>query len=676
MMIRVAVIGNPNVGKSLIFNNLTGGRAHVGNWPGKTVEKKEGKCMYKNEEMEIIDLPGTYSLTARSVDELIARDYIVREKPDVVIDIVDASNLERNLYLTLQLLELEANVVIALNKYDIAKNLGYKIDVGALSKLLGMRVIPTVATTKEGMEKLKEAVVEAAREKETRRKVKISYGKTVDELISRVEQAIVKDKELSSRYPTRWLAIKALEGDEDVLKEIEGSLWKHEILEDSMSKKAREIFGEEPEVAFAEKRYEFISEIIPKVLKGARPLTLSDLLDKAFLNKYLGIPMFLALWWALFRFTFDVSAPLSDLIDMVFGKLGETASASIPNEQVASFVADGIFGGLGGVLVFLPPIFFLFFGLAILEDSGYLARAAFVVDRIMYKLGLHGKSFIPMLIGFGCNIPGVMATRTIDKEEDRILTILVNPLMSCSARLPVYILISGAVLGGYAAAGVYSMYILGIALAVLMALLFRRVIPYFKGKPSPFILELPMYSTPALRNTLVHMWERGVIFLKKAGTIILLGIIAVWFLSSYPWEATHMGGEYLIENSYIAMFGKAIEPIFRPIGFNWMGAVALFFGFIAKEIVVGSFGVFFGVGEEKEEAIKQAIVSHGIFTPLTGIAFMAFTLIYIPCVATIGVIYRETNSWKWTIFSVVYGLILAYIVSLAIVGIGSLLGYV
>jgi ferrous iron transport protein B len=352
------------------------------------------------------------------------------------------------------------------------------------------------------------------------------------------------------------------------------------------------------------------------------------------------------------------------------------ASASIPNEQVASFVADGIFGGLGGVLVFLPPIFFLFFGLAILEDSGYLARAAFVVDRIMYKLGLHGKSFIPMLIGFGCNIPGVMATRTIDKEEDRILTILVNPLMSCSARLPVYILISGAVLGGYAAAGVYSMYILGIALAVLMALLFRRVIPYFKGKPSPFILELPMYSTPALRNTLVHMWERGVIFLKKAGTIILLGIIAVWFLSSYPWEATHMGGEYLIENSYIAMFGKAIEPIFRPIGFNWMGAVALFFGFIAKEIVVGSFGVFFGVGEEKEEAIKQAIVSHGIFTPLTGIAFMAFTLIYIPCVATIGVIYRETNSWKWTIFSVVYGLILAYIVSLAIVGIGSLLGYV
>jgi len=443
-----------------------------------------------------------------------------------------------------------------------------------------------------------------------------------------------------------------------------------------MSENIREILGEEAEVLLAEKRYEVISKILPKVLKGEKPLTRSDLLDKAFLNKYLGIPAFLALWWALFRFTFDVSAPLSDLIDIFFGRLGEMASTSIPNEQLASFVADGIFGGLGGVLVFLPPIFFLFFGLAILEDSGYLARAAFVVDRMMYKLGLHGKSFIPMLIGFGCNIPGVMATRTIDKEEDRILTILVNPLMSCSARLPVYVLISGAVLGGYAAASVYFMYILGIALAVLMALLFRRVIPYFKGKPSPFILELPMYSTPALRSTLIHMWERGIVFLKKAGTIILLGIIVVWFLSSYPWEATHVGGEYVIENSYIAMFGKAIEPIFRPIGFNWMGAVALFFGFIAKEIVVGSFGVFFGVGEEEEEAIKQAIVSHGIFTPLTGMAFMAFTLIYIPCVATIGIIYRETNSWKWTLFTVVYGLVLAYIVSFAIVGIGGLLGYV
>jgi len=436
-----------------------------------------------------------------------------------------------------------------------------------------------------------------------------------------------------------------------------------------MSVKAREILGEEPEVALAEKRYEFISEILPQVLRGARPLTLSDLLDKAFLNKYLGIPIFLALWWALFRFTFDGSAPFMDLVDMFFSWLGELAGGVIANEQLASLIADGVIGGFGGVIIFLPPIFFLFFGLSLLEDSGYLARAAFVMDRILYKLGLHGRSFIPMLIGFGCNIPAIMATRTIDDERDRILTILVNPLMSCGARLPVYILIGGAVLGTYAAAGTYSMYILGIVLAVLMALLFRRTIPFFKGKPSPFILELPMYSTPTFRSTLTHMWERGVVYLKKAGTIILAGIIGVWFLSSYPWGAP-------IDQTYLGMLGHVLEPLIRPLGFDWRGAVGLFFGFIAKEIVVGSYAVLFGLGEEAEmESVQEAIVSHGVFTPLTGLAFMAFTLIYIPCVATIGIIYRETNSWKWTIFTVVYGLILAYVVSLAIIGIGGSLGF-
>lgn len=433
-----------------------------------------------------------------------------------------------------------------------------------------------------------------------------------------------------------------------------------------MSEKIKELLGEEAEVTLAEKRYEVISKLLPRVLKGEKPLTRSDLLDKAFLNRYLGIPTFLALWWALFRFTFDVSAPLSDLIDMVFGRLREIASMSIQNEQLASFVADGLIGGLGAVLVFIPPIFFLFFGLSILEDSGYLARAAFVVDRVMYKLGLHGKSFIPMLIGFGCNIPGVMATRTIDKEEDRVLTILVNPLMSCSARLPVYVLIGSAVLGGYAAAGVYSMYVLGIVLAVVLALFFRRVIPYFKGKPSAFILELPMYAMPTLRSTLMHMWERGVLFLKKAGTIILLATVVIWALSNYPWGPVHSGPEPRIEISYIGSFGHMIEPIFRPLGFDWRAAVALFFGFVAKEVVVDTFGVL-GLGGAEE--LRQ------VFTPVSGLAFMAFTLIYIPCLATIGTIYRETNSWKWTIFTVVYGLILAYLVAFLIVGIGGLLEY-
>lgn len=424
----------------------------------------------------------------------------------------------------------------------------------------------------------------------------------------------------------------------------------------------REALGEDPEAYFVEKRYEFISKVVSRVLRGAKPLTLSDLLDKVFLDRVLGIPIFLALWWALFRFAFHVSAPFSDLIDLFFAQLGDVARQHIANERWASFVADGICAGFGSVLVFIPPIFFLFLGLAILEDSGYLARAAFVVDRILYKLGLHGRSFIPMLIGFGCNVPGIMATRTIDREEDRILTILVNPLMSCSARLPVYVLVGGAVLGAYAAAGTYFMYLLGIGLAVAMALLFRRVIPYFRARRPAFIMELPLYARPTLRSVLTHMYERGILFLKKAGGIIFTVMVVVWFLSTHPWGA----GE-----PYIYMLGRVLEPLFAPLGFDWRAAVALFFGFLAKEVVVETFGVLVGV--EGEEALRKAIAS--MFTPLKGIAFMVFTLIYVPCVATVAVIYRETGSVKWTLFAMLYELILAYVVALVIIVVGLALGY-
>jgi ferrous iron transport protein B len=667
----VALIGNPNVGKSQIFNNLTGGRAHVGNWPGKTVEKKEGKCVHKGVELHIIDLPGTYSLTAHSIDELIARNFIVEEKPDVVVDIVDASNLERNLYLLLQLLELEANVVVALNKWDVAESLGYEINVDELSRLLGVPVIPTVATEKIGMEELKDAILEAAKRKERRKDV-VKYGEPFDGIISEIASILQKDSELSSKYPVRWLAIKVLEADEEVMKTVSKSPVYNELK--LKLEEAKKVLGEDMEIALAERRYSIIAEtIIPRVLiKGARPLTLTDLLDKAFLSKHLGIPIFLALWWALFRFAFDVSAPFSNMLSMLFTELGKFVSSGISDPQLAGLVADGIFGGLGTVLSFFPPIFFLFLGLAVLEDSGYLPRAAFVMDRLMVKLGLHGRSFIPMLLGFGCNVPAVMATRTIEREEDRILTILVNPLMSCSARLPVYLLIASAVLGPWAAAATYSMYILGIALAILMAKLFRTVIPYFKGKPSPLIMELPLYAVPTVRTTLIHAWERGRLFLRKAGTIILLVVILSWFLSNYPWEAVHQNGEFAIENSYIAQLGRLLEPYFRPLGFNWMAVVALFFGFLAKEAVVGTFATMLGVSEEEA---SSALASAGVFTPLTGFAFMAFTLTYTPCMATLGAIYRETNSWKWTIFAVVYELALAYLVALGIVTFGRLLGF-
>lgn len=658
-MVTVAIIGNPNVGKTELFNKLTGLKQHVGNWPGVTVEKKEGRYVYKGEKINVIDLPGTYSLTAYSIDELIARNFIIEGKPDVVVDIIDATNLERNLYLTFLLLELGANVVIALNMWDVARGRDIKIDVKKLEKLLDVPVVPTVATTGEGIDKLKEEISKAIEKR--RSKATLRYGEEIEDFIEKVEEILKEDEELIKKYSLRWLAIKILERDKEILKKLEGKPYKNKI--DEILKNAGEI-----EEKIVEERYEIISEIIKEVVKEKKEKwTFSDMLDQVFLHRILGIPIFLALLYAMFQFTFSFSAPFSDMIDMFFAWLGEIARENISNPMLASFLADGICAGLGAVLVFVPTIFALFFALALLEDSGYLARAAFLMDKIMYKLGLHGKSSIPMLIGFGCNIPAIMATRTIENEKDRIITIMINPLMSCSARLPVYVLIASIIFGGYAAVAIFSMYLLGIALAIIVALLLRKTL--FKGKPSPFILELPRYMLPTLRSALLHMWERGKWFLIKAGTFIFTVVILIWFLSAFPWDATN-GGE-LIENSYIASFGHAIEPIFKPLGWNWQAGVALFFGFLAKEAVVGTFGSLLGVSEE---GVKNALMNAGWFTPLTGFAYMAFVLIYFPCVATIAVMLREMKA-KYTLLTIAYTITLAFIVAGLIEGIGYLLGF-
>ena len=658
-MVTVAIIGNPNVGKTELFNKLTGLKQHVGNWPGVTVEKKEGRYVYKGEKINVIDLPGTYSLTSYSIDELIARNFIVDEKPDVVVDIIDATNLERNLYLTFLLLELGANVVIALNMWDVARGRDIKIDVKKLEKLLDVPVVPTVATTGEGIDKLKEEISKAIEKRRSR--ATLRYGEEIEDFIEKVEEILKEDEELIKKYPLRWLAIKILERDEEILKKLEGKPYKNKV--DEILKNAGEI-----EEKIVEERYEIISEIIKEVVKEKKEKwTFSDMLDQVFLHRILGIPIFLALLYAMFQFTFSFSAPFSDMIDVFFAWLGEIARENISNPMFASFVADGICAGLGAVLVFVPTIFALFFALALLEDSGYLARAAFLMDKIMYKLGLHGKSSIPMLIGFGCNIPAIMAARTIENEKDRIITIMINPLMSCSARLPVYVLIASIIFGGYAAVAIFSMYLLGIALAIIVALLLRKTL--FKGKPSPFILELPRYMLPTLKSALLHMWERGKWFLIKAGTFIFTVVILIWFLSAFPWDATN-GGE-LIENSYIASFGHAIEPIFKPLGWNWQAGVALFFGFLAKEAVVGTFGSLLGVSEE---GVKNALMNAGWFTPLTGFAYMAFVLIYFPCVATIAVMLREMKA-KYTLLTIAYTITLAFIVAGLIEGIGYLLGF-
>ncbi|MHA1238792.1 MAG: ferrous iron transport protein B [Candidatus Odinarchaeia archaeon] len=663
---KVALIGNPNVGKSVVFNNLTGIRQHVGNWPGKTVEKKEGRCVIGEIELHVVDLPGTYSLSAHSIDEIIARDFIVEEKPDIVIDVVDASNIERNLYLTLQLLELEVDVVVALNMFDIAENKGYKINVKKLAELLNVPVIPTVATAKKGIEELKKAVIRAAFQKKPVKNI-INYGPTVEEAIRIISNSIKKDRELSEKYPTRWLAVKLLENDPEVLKKVKESQYGYEILAEK-EKAVKYVLEKEHveeddlELLIVDKRYETVGKIIKNVLKRLKEehITVSDMLDKVFLNKYLGIPIFLALMWGMFQFTFIVAAPFVDLIDLGFSMLSEAVKAAISNPIIASFIADGVIGGLGSVIVFVPNIFFLFLAISLLEDSGYLARAAFVMDRAMSKIGLHGKSFIPMLLGFGCNVPAIMATRSIENEKDRILTILVNPLISCSARLPVYVLIAGAFFGSNGGTVVFAMYVLSIVLAILVATLFRKTL--FKGRPSPFIMELPVYRIPTLKSALINMYEKGSHFIKKAGGIILIAAIAIWFLASYPWGVT-------IENTLIGQIGQAIQPIFLPLGFDWRGAVALIFGFLAKEVVVGTFGVIFGA----EDTSSIAAGLRGIMTPTSAFAFMAFTLIYTPCLATLAAAWKETGSKKIVAFLVVYELLLAYVVSLIIVGLGWLL---
>ncbi|MEQ2129656.1 ferrous iron transport protein B [Caldanaerobacter subterraneus KAk] len=664
----VALAGNPNSGKTSLFNELTGSRQHVGNWPGVTVEKKEGMLKFEGVNFKVVDLPGTYSLGAYTEDEVIARNFIIYDKPDVVINVVDATNLERNLYLTMQLLEMNANLVIALNMSDEAKAKGIEIDKDKLSQILKVPVVMTVATKGEGVKELLENVLKAVEFKGER--YRIDYGKELEEGISELESLIKEDEELSKKFFPRWLAIKFIENDENIMKEFSHKTALMEKVK-LIQKKLEGIFGEDAEVVVADKRYGVISGIVKEcVKKRSTPeerYTLSDRIDRIVTNKYLGIPIFLVAMWAVFEFTFALGNPLSDWIEMFFDWLGEVTASWLLSiaapDILISFIRDGIIAGVGSVLVFIPPIFLLFFAISVLEDSGYMARAAYVMDRFMTALGLHGKSFIPMLIGFGCNVPGIMATRTLENKEDRLVTILVNPLMSCAARLPVYVLFAGAFFEAHQGIVVFSIYLLGIVLAVIMAKIFKKFL--FKGKTAPFVMELPPYRVPTLKGLLIHMWERGSLFVRKAGTIILGVVVLVWILSSLP-----AGVEYASAESYIGRLGSAVAPILKPAGFGtWEAASALIFGILAKETVVGTLGVVYGAeGDALVEAIKQH------FTPLSAYAFMVMTLIYIPCVATIAAIRRETNSWKWTFFAIGYTLVLGWLMAVLVYQGGRILG--
>ncbi len=660
--INIALAGNPNTGKSTVFNALTGLKQKIGNWPGVTVEKKEGKRRFNNFELSITDLPGTYSLSASSIDEQIARDFIVHDTPEVVVQIVDASNLERNLYLTTMLKELGARVVIALNMMDLLEKDGSSINVQKLSTEIGIPIVPMIANKKIGIDDLENAIESVYQEDQ--KPMKIRYSKEIEETLLKIQNILVTIPSIPTNFNLRWLAIQILQNNTEIPTLLERWSVKDTNIGELTS------FGKEDyEAEIIDSKYDYISKITSKVWKkGETNVTRSDLIDQVVTHKWLGIPIFLLVMWGSFQFVFAVSVPFMELIDMFFGWLAGLLVDNIQIEWLGSLLGDGIVGGLGAVLIFVPPIFTMFFILSILEDSGYLARAAFVMDKLMVKFGLHGHSFIPMLLGFGCNVPAIMSTRSLKDKKDRMITILINPFMSCGARMPVFILFAGLFFGASAGTVIFALYILGIVVAILTAILLRKT--FFKGKSAPFIMELPQYHTPKLKSATIAMWDKGKMYLKKAGTIILIGVMFVWFLAAMPFGGVEYGGP----DTWLAAVGTFFEPIFRPLGFDWRIVVALIVGFIAKELVIGSLGTIVG-GSGSEEGIKSAILADGGFYALNSLSLMVFTLLYVPCAAVVGVMKKETGSWRWTIFSIVYSTVIAWLFAFAVFQIGSLLGF-
>jgi len=673
---KIGLAGNPNVGKTTLFNNLTGLNQHVGNWPGKTVEKAEGHYNYNSNRVDVVDLPGNYALSAHSIEEIVSRDFIVDEDSDVIVNIVDASNIERNLYLTVQMMELGANLVLALNMNKYARKKGYKIDSNKLSELLGIPVVEIEANSDTGKENLLKAIEEAAKNP-VNTTDRLVYGPELFQHLSELQEVIEEDKSLND-VPSSWLAIKLLENDEIILDRVEESSKRNKILNETekVKKHLKDIYNEGSEEVIANARYAFIEGLLKESLTKPKTYkkTLTDKIDDVLTNRWLGMPIFLVIMFLVFQITFTVGAPFQDMIDEGFSILCDLVAAHLGDGLLSSFIVDGIIGGVGGVLVFLPQIILLFLLISFLEDSGYLARAAFIMDKLMHKLvGLHGKAFIPMILGFGCGVPGIMATRTMENEKDRLITMLIVPFMSCTARMPVYLLLIGVFFSGTfwgiisnQAAALFSLYALGIVVAIIVAFILRKTM--FKEMSAPFVMELPDYKLPTLKGILMHTWEKTYGFVRKAGTIILAAAIIVWILSSFP-----AGVEYGSQESAIGMIGTAIAPVFAPLGFGeWQPSVALLFGLVAKEVVVGTFSSLFGVAEE---GAGIAAAMQGIFTPLTSYVFMVFVLLYIPCFAALGTIKQETGGWKWPLMMSAVTLVTAYVVSFIIYMVGLALGF-
>ena len=716
--ITIAVAGNPNTGKSTLINTVSGARLCVGNWPGVTVEKKSASFEFQGRKITLIDLPGVYSLSPYTQEEVIARDYLVREKPDVIINLVDATNLERNLYLTIQLLELGIPLVMALNMHDEATRKGFRIDEEKMASILGCAVVPTVATKSEGISRLMESAVKYADHAESHHPGVISYGEDIEKAFSLVTEHL-KDKPeiITSHLPLRWLTIKIIEGDEKVLQDLPATL--DAAILTKATRHLRSAHDDDLEAMIADVRYGMAAgltrEALQKPEKRKRELT--ERIDAVILNRYAGIPVFFLAMWLMFKLTFDISGPFTDWLDGVISGPVSRWTVAIFTEVSApewfvSLVSEGIVAGVGAVLTFLPPIFAMMFFITLLEGSGYMARAAFVMDRMMHTIGLHGKSFIPMLLGFGCNVPAVYATRTLENPRDKALTALLIPLMSCGARLPVYVVFTAVFFSAQAGTVLWSLYILGILLAVLVGFIFKSTL--FRGETPVFIMELPPYRMPTAKSLMIHTWEKGKHYLIKAGTWILAISVLVWFGLNLPW------GVESKKDSYLGKTGQVLAPVFKPLGFGtWEATSSLLTGIVAKEVVISTMGEVYvsKAGEEKKEtpsfgedvreitvtfaeafgkAAKNVFSTFGIatlsieveeetaglrsviakaFTPLSAYAFMAFVLLYVPCFIFLVAMRHEFGTWKWACIAVVYQSVLAWTAAFVIYQGGRILGY-
>ena len=710
--INVALVGNPNCGKTSLFNIASGAHEHVGNYSGVTVDAKEGFFDFQGYHFRIVDLPGTYSLSAYTPEELYVRKHIIEETPDVIINVADSSNLERNLYLTTQLIDMNVRMVIALNMYDELEASGNKLDYTKLSQLTGVPMVPTVCRRGEGIDKLFHVIIgiyeggdflsqkgeirseileelrdwhktyvpdhefgshkeeEEARPRGYMRHIHINHGPELERSIEEVKKAISQNESIRHKYSTRFLSIKLLENDKEIENFISTLPNGKEIIaiRNKEALRIRKVMNEDSEQAITDAKYGFIT--------GALKETFTDnhlekeqttrVIDSIVTHRIWGYPIFFLFLYIMFEGTFVLGGYPMQGIEWLVDQLGNLIRNNMAEGPLKDLLIDGIIGGVGGVIVFLPNILLLYFFISILEDSGYMARAAFIMDKIMHRMGLHGKSFIPLIMGFGCNVPAIMATRTIEDRKSRLITMLVNPLMSCSARLPIYLVMIGAFFPNYASFMLLCIYTAGILLAVVMARIFSKFL--VKGEDSPFVMELPPYRMPTSKSIMRHTWEKGAQYLKKMGGIIMIASIIIWFLGYYPQHDAYESAAEQQENSYIGQIGKAIEPVIKPLGFDWKLGIGLISGVGAKELVVSTLGVLY----TNEGDMENVNLSDRIpITPLVALAYMLFVLIYFPCIATFAAIKQESGSWKWAIFTAGYTTGVAWLVAFAVFQIGN-----